>query len=146
MTILTAAFRWIVPAALLLYAGPVLSGLARHDWQIVPLLAVLMLGWHAARLRAQPMAISPTLLFLLAVTALVWGAAGGVGKLLGLELSVGWALPLALTTAGAVLSVFATRFDPAMDKVLDDAIRDIERADAASARVVSDEDDPNPRH
>jgi len=118
-----------------LYCGPVLAGLARHDWSVLPPLAALFLLYSAAA-RRPDLATGAGWAGLVTM-AVVQSALVGIGWATGLLLAdvLGavalplWA-PIAITALGAGIGAWAFRDAAEMDVMLDSALARIAEMEA----------------
>lgn len=110
-----------------LYGGPLLAGLAGHDWSVVPVLAALFLLYVAAsrkpdletgagRAGLVMMAAAQVVL-----VAIAWGAGLAAAALFGGYVLPLWA-PIAITATAAGIGVLAMRDAAEMDVMLDSAL------------------------
>ncbi|HCQ64633.1 MAG TPA: hypothetical protein DIU07_05390 [Rhodobacteraceae bacterium] len=110
-----------------LFGGPILAGLAQHDWSVLPVLAALFLLYIAAARR--PDLATGAGRASLAMMAFVQSANVVIGWAIGLLLAdiLGpvalplWA-PLAITALGAGVGAWAFRDAAEMDVMLDSAL------------------------
>lgn len=120
-----------------LFCGPVLAGLARHDWSVLPVLAALFLLYTAAARR--PDLRTGAGRASLATMAVVQSSLVGIGWAIGLLLAdvLGavalplWA-PLAITAFGAGVGAWAFRDAAEMDVMLDSALARIAEMETMS--------------
>ena len=121
-----------------LHGGPVLAGLAQHEWSVLPVLAALFLLYSAASRRPDLTTCAGRAS--LATMAVVQTALVVIGWVIGLALAdiVGpvelplWA-PLAVTAAGAGVGAWAFRDAAEMDVMLDSALARIAEMDTMPA-------------
>lgn len=110
-----------------LYGGPVLAGLALHDWSVLPVLAALFLLYIVASRRPDlSSAAGRANLAIMAVVqvALVtigWAIGRGLADILGAVALPLWG-PLAITALGAGIGAWAFRDAAEMDVMLDSAL------------------------
>jgi hypothetical protein len=121
-----------------LYGGPVLAGLARHDWSVLPVLAALFLLYVAAirrpdlttgtgRASLARMAASQ-----IALVGIGWAVGLGLADILGPVALPLWA-PLAITALGAGVGAWAFRDAAEMDVMLNSTLARIAEMESLPA-------------
>lgn len=123
---------------LALYGGPVLAGLARHRWSVLPVFAALLLLYVAAT--RKPNLATPAgwagLAWMAAVqvslVVLAWAAGMAAARITGPFMLPLWA-PLAVTAAAAGFGVWAFRDAAEMDVMLDSVLAALEARPGAVA-------------
>ena len=135
-----------------LYGGPVLAGLARHDWSVVPVLAALFLLYVAASRKpdlttgAGRAGLAIMAATQLALVALAWGIGLALAARFGGYVLPLWA-PIAITATAAGICAWAMRDAAEMDVMLDSAlarIAEFDRSDAAPQTPAAAWPDPSP--
>lgn len=116
-----------------LYGGPLLAGLARHGWAVLPVFAGLFLLYMSAR-RGPDLTTGAgwaglaIMAFVQAVlVTLVWAVGLGLAALFGAIALPLWA-PLLLTAIAAGLGAWAHRDAAEMDVMLDSVLEALEAA------------------
>lgn len=110
-----------------LYCGPLLAGLARHDWSVLPVLAALFLLYIAAARRpdlATGAGRATLVMMAFVQTSLVvigWAIGLLLASIFGAVALPLWA-PLAITALGAAVGAWAFRDAAEMDVMLDSAL------------------------
>lgn len=126
-----------------LYGGPVLAGLARHDWSVLPVLAALFLLYVAATRKPDlatgagwaGLAIMAATQIGLVTTA--WAAGMLLASLIGAVTLPLWA-PLAITATAAGLGAWALRDAAEMDLMLDRALTQLAEMDTGAVVQATD--------
>jgi hypothetical protein len=134
-----------------LYGGPLLAGLARHGWAVLPVFAALFL-LHAAATRKPNLStaagwagLAIMVAIQAALVALAWGLGLVVAGLAGAVVLPLWA-PLAITALAAGFGAWAWRDAAEMDVMLDSAIQALETLDDEGGLAAAlDWPDPDPQ-
>ena len=132
-----------------LYGGPILAGLAQHDWTVLPVFAALFLLYIAASRRPDlATGVGRASLATMAVVQVALVAIGwAIGLLLADILSPValplWA-PLAITALGAGVGAWAFRDAAEMEVMLDSALARIAEMEATAAPRGFDVPWPDP--
>ncbi len=129
---------------LMLYAGPLVAGLAGHGWRVVPAFVAVFLLWQIimrpqdwprepARWRepAQMAGAAARVAILIVIVAVLFGIGRGIGGIAGHLPEMSMALPLALSFLALPLArlIWSPEQEAEMDAFLDEAI---DRINAAS--------------
>ena len=110
-----------------LYGGPVLAGLARHDWSVLPVLAALFLLYTAAARRpdlstgAGRAGLAMMAVVQIALVVIGWAIGLLLADTIGSVALPLWG-PLAITAFGAGVGAWALRDAAEMDVMLDSAL------------------------
>lgn len=129
-----------------LYGGPLLAGLARHGWAVLPVFAGLFLLYMSAR-RGPDLAtgagwagLAIMALVQAVLVTLVWGAGLGLAALFGAIALPLWA-PLLLTAIAAGFGAWAHRDAAEMDVMLDSVLEALEaRAEAGPSDAAGEKE------
>ncbi len=126
---------WLWLLAALLYGGPMLAGLARHGWTVLPVFAALCLLHASVTHKPDLTKISGRMGMILlaieqiALVAILWGAGLALAKLGAAIMLPLWA-PVLVSTLAAGVSAWAFRDAAEMDVMLDSLLASLSRMTA----------------
>ncbi|MEZ5769975.1 MAG: hypothetical protein R3D80_21730 [Paracoccaceae bacterium] len=121
-----------------LYGGPVLAGLALHDWSVLPVLAALFLLYFVASRRPDLRSIAgranlaTVAVVQVALVTIGWAIGRGLADIVGAVALPLWA-PLAITAVAAGIGAWAFRDAAEMDVMLDSALARLAEMETRSA-------------